>query len=95
MAPARRKTSAPAAVDPPAPPFEQAMERLEQIVERLESGDLSLDASLEAFEEGVALARGSAAQLDAADRRIETLIREGDEWLVRSFEGVEDDEDEA
>jgi exodeoxyribonuclease VII small subunit len=66
--------------------FEAALERLEAVVERLESGDLELEGALEAFESGVALARRCAGQLDAAEQRIEILIREGQKWIVRPFE---------
>jgi exodeoxyribonuclease VII small subunit len=67
-------------------PFEQALRRLEQVVDRLEQGDLELEASLAAFEEGVRLSRRCASQLESAEQRIDVLIREGGEWLVRPFE---------
>jgi exodeoxyribonuclease VII small subunit len=66
--------------------FEAALVRLEQVVDRLEQGDLELEASLEAFEEGVRLSRRCASQLDAAEQRIEVLMREGAGWLARPFE---------
>jgi exodeoxyribonuclease VII small subunit len=71
---------------PDALPFEQAIERLEGLVERLEDGELDLEASLAAFEEGVALSKGCAGQLDAAERRIEILVKEGGETLARPFD---------
>ena len=71
--------------------FEQALERLEQIAERLEAGDLELEASLAAFEEGVGLARRCAEQLREAERRIEVLTRDGDGWTERGFEVPEDE----
>jgi exodeoxyribonuclease VII small subunit len=91
----RSKARPPGAPDPaPAPEeelsFEAALGRLEQVVERLESGDLELEAALEAFESGVALARRCAGQLDDARQRVEVLVREGQRWMVRPFE-----EDEA
>jgi exodeoxyribonuclease VII small subunit len=58
-----------------APSFEAAMTRLSAIVESLESGDLSLEESLARFEEGVRLARTSQATLDAAEHRVEELLR--------------------
>jgi len=54
--------------------FEEALKRLRAIVERLESGDLSLDESLALFEEGTRLARSSQAHLDAAEKRVEELL---------------------
>ena len=55
--------------------FEQSMQRLGEIVEELEGGELSLEESLRRFEEGVRLARSSQARLDAAEARIEELMR--------------------
>lgn len=66
-------------------PFEEALERLEAIVARLEAGDLELEAALAAFEEGVALSRRCAEQLGRAERRIETLVREGDGLAARPW----------
>jgi exodeoxyribonuclease VII small subunit len=70
--------------------FEDALERLEALVGRLEQGDLRLEDALAAFEEGVSLARRCADGLDAADRRIEELVRRGGEWLKRPLDGGED-----
>jgi exodeoxyribonuclease VII small subunit len=54
--------------------FESALSRLEAIVSELESGDLELERALAAFEEGVALSRRCAGQLEDAERRIERLM---------------------
>jgi exodeoxyribonuclease VII small subunit len=59
---------------PEAPGFEEALQRLTAIVERLESGDLSLEQSLSLFEEGTRLSRTSQAKLDAAEKRVEELL---------------------
>jgi len=56
--------------------FEDALGRLEQIVDQLESGDLPLEKSLKAFEEGVALARRCAKYLEEAEKRIELLTKD-------------------
>ncbi|MBI3628596.1 MAG: exodeoxyribonuclease VII small subunit [Candidatus Rokubacteria bacterium] len=58
------------------PKFEECLTRLEQIVGALESGDLSLEDSLKAFEEGIALARHCAKYLDEAERRVELLLKD-------------------
>jgi exodeoxyribonuclease VII small subunit len=58
-----------------APSFEQAIERLTAIVAELESGKLTLEQSLERFEEGVRLARTSEGELSRAEARIEELLR--------------------
>jgi exodeoxyribonuclease VII small subunit len=56
--------------------FEDALARLEQIVDTLEAGNLALEDSLKAFEEGVGLARRCARYLEDAEKRIELLTRD-------------------
>ncbi|HKY36931.1 MAG TPA: exodeoxyribonuclease VII small subunit [Polyangiaceae bacterium] len=68
------KNAAPATEDNEALGFEHALKRLTAIVERLESGELSLEQSLALFEEGTRLSRASQAQLDAAEKRVEELL---------------------
>ena len=58
--------------------FDQVLDRLKGVVEKLEQGNLSLEESLRTFEEGVALARQGHALLDAAEKRVETLTRAPD-----------------
>ncbi len=72
--------------------FEAALDRLDGLVDRLERGDLELEDALAAFEQGVALTRRCADRLDRAERRIETLMREGETWLTRPFESGEEGE---
>jgi len=72
--------------------FEASLEDLEAIVDRLESGDLALEEALAAFERGVALTRHCAERLEAAERRIEQLVREGGSWVARPFEEPEETE---
>lgn len=55
--------------------FEKDLERLEQVVEALEAGGLTLDESLKRFEEGVRLARRCEKALTEAERRIEILVK--------------------
>jgi exodeoxyribonuclease VII small subunit len=57
------------------PDFETALKRLEEIVRKLENGELSLDSALELFEEGIRLSRFCHARLDSAERRVEILIK--------------------
>ena len=57
--------------------FEEALERLEQIVDGLEGGELPLEDALARFEEGVGLTRALGEQLTQAERRVEQLVREG------------------
>jgi len=74
--------------------FEAALERLEEIVKKMESGDLSLEESLTAFEEGIRLSRFCADRLDEAERKVEILLREGGELQARPFGEGNGDEKE-
>jgi exodeoxyribonuclease VII small subunit len=56
--------------------FDQVLAQLRGIVERLEGGNLSLEQSLAAFEEGVKLSRTGARILDAAEQRVEILLKD-------------------
>jgi len=56
--------------------FEDALARLEEIVHTLEAGNLPLEESLKAFEEGIRLARGCAKYLEQAERKIELLTKD-------------------
>jgi exodeoxyribonuclease VII small subunit len=60
--------------DPASLSFEEAIERLQAIVEELESGSLSLEDSLARYEEGVKLSRRLTQTLDEAEKRIEKLV---------------------
>ena len=62
--------------------FEQAMERLETIVEKLENGDVPLEAAIELFQEGMSLSRLCGQKLEQVERRIEMLV-EGESGLSR------------
>ena len=72
--PRRRRARAPLAEDAP---FEEVVDRLEVLVTTLEAGELPLEASLQAFEEGVSLARRASRSLDEMEHRIEVLTQEG------------------
>jgi exodeoxyribonuclease VII small subunit len=54
--------------------YEEAVIRLEEIVAKLEAGDLSLDESLTLFEEGIGLAKYCSGKLDAAEGKLEILL---------------------
>lgn len=62
----------------PAPSFESAMKRLDEIVEQLESGELPLEESLRLFEEGMGLSKRAGDLLDQAQRKVEALTRARD-----------------
>jgi exodeoxyribonuclease VII small subunit len=55
--------------------FEEALERLDQIVQKLEQGDLSLDESLKLFQEGVELSRFCTKRLTQAEEKVMKLIK--------------------
>lgn len=57
--------------------FEEALAALEQVVKQLESGEKSLDESLELFGRGMALARHCQVKLDEAEAKIEQLLESG------------------
>ena len=78
MAGSRKPSAAAEAAraDEDAPSFEQALERLETIVEELEGGALSLEESLARYEEGIRLSRRLTQTLDQAEKRIERLVEE-------------------
>ena len=71
--PAKKGSASSAAPEPPAA-FEQVIERLEQVVEELEGGELTLEQSLARYEEGVKLSRQLTRTLDDAEKRIEKLM---------------------
>jgi exodeoxyribonuclease VII small subunit len=60
------------------PDFEAALAELEQIVQRLEQGELSLEESLRQFERGVELTRGCQKALRQAEQKIQILSKKGD-----------------
>ncbi len=71
--------------------FEEEFDELENVVSQIDSGELSLEDSITAFERGVTLVRSLNRKLDEVDRRIEVLTRDADGDLhIGSF-----DQDEA
>ena len=65
--------------------FEDALEKLEEIVRRMEGGEMTLEESLKAFEEGMKLSRFCAKKLDEADRRVDILLRQEGELVTKPF----------
>lgn len=62
--------------EPQGRSFESSLEALEEIVHKLERGDLPLEESLELFEQGIRLSRECQDRLSQAERRIEVLMRD-------------------
>ena len=72
--------------------FEEALDRLEEITRSLESGDLSLDESLAAYEEGIRLRNLCSEHLGRAEKRLQVLQKsEGGSRLVDIAEEGEDE----
>lgn len=58
--------------------FEEALKRLEKIVDDLEDGNISLDEALEKYEEGIRLSKMCAKKLEAAKKKVEILLKSED-----------------
>ena len=82
--------------DQPNKKFEAALEELEQVVEQLESGDLSLEDSLAAFEKGVGLVKFCNQKLTEVEKKVELLVKDKEGKLqLKPLEEVSDgDEDD-
>jgi len=80
-------------VEPTAKPpeFEQALEELEQLVERLERGDLPLEDALKSFERGVELTRHCQGALRAAQARVELLLQRNGQAQAVPFAAAEEE----
>ncbi|MBM4192296.1 MAG: exodeoxyribonuclease VII small subunit [Gammaproteobacteria bacterium] len=74
------------------PDFEKSLAELEAIVEKLEAGDLAIEDSLKSFEKGIALTRDCQGALDAAQARVDILLKRGGEVNLEDFETGEDHE---
>jgi len=68
------------------PSFESSLHRLEQIVKKLEGGDLALDDAMKLFEEGIALSQQCQKQLEEAENKVEILLKKADgKMAARKF----------
>jgi exodeoxyribonuclease VII small subunit len=66
--------------------FEKALERLEKIVSEMESGSMSLEDMIARFEEGQGLIKFCSRKLNEVERKIEILVKKGDEIVTEPFE---------
>ena len=66
--------------------FESSLQQLEEIVNKMEQGQLSLEQSLDAFEQGVQLTRQCQSTLKNAEQRVSTLIQKEDEYALTTFQ---------
>jgi len=72
-------------------PFEATLEKLETIVEKMEQGDMSLEDSLKAFEQGIQLTRSCQKALVEAEQQVQLLLQENGQLQATEF-AVSDDE---
>ncbi|WP_163647918.1 exodeoxyribonuclease VII small subunit [Modicisalibacter sp. 'Wilcox'] len=87
---ADQETAAPGADEATPDDFAGTLDRLEQLVARLEAGELSLEASLAAFEQGVRLTREAQQRLDAAELQVRALMEQPDGSLADAPFGATD-----
>lgn len=71
--------------------FEDALEKLEDIVRKMEAGDIPLDEALKSFEEGIRLIRFCSAKLEETERRVEMLLGKEDSLRVKNFQDEDSD----
>ena len=70
-------------------PFEEALEKLSALVEKMESGDLSLEESLKIFEEGIKLSKDCQNALSDAEKKVQALLLEEDQTNILDSENPE------
>ncbi len=68
--------------------FERSLAELEALVQKMESGDMSLEASLEAFEQGIRLTRDCQKALSDAEQKVQQLSEANDELITEPFVGT-------
>ncbi|WP_028610445.1 exodeoxyribonuclease VII small subunit [Paenibacillus harenae] len=74
--------------------FEQAMERLDLIVSKLENGDVPLETAIELFQEGMKLSQLCGGKLEQVERKIELLIESEQGFQKKPFASVNEDKGE-
>jgi len=72
------------------PQLEQSLDSLEALVERMESGELTLEESLQAFEQGVKLTRECQQALSQAEQKVRILLEQDPQAEPVPFEGRDD-----
>ena len=70
--------------------FESALQQLEQLVEDLEDGDLSLEDALKSFEKGISLTRECQKALKEAEQKVQLLV--GEDGETEPFEDLDTDQ---
>ena len=72
--------------------FEDALEKLENIVREMEEGEMPLDSALKSFEEGIRLIRFCSAKLEDTQRRVEQLLEKENSLQIKNFQDKDTDE---
>lgn len=68
------------------PKFEECLQRLEKIVDELEKGNVPLEQAIKLFEEGVQLSDSCRKELDAAEGKVEILLKQNGKLQAEPFE---------
>ena len=68
------------------PKFEDCLQRLERIVDQLEKGDVPLEQAIKLFEEGVQLSNSCRQELEAAEGKVEILLKQNGKLQPEPFE---------
>jgi exodeoxyribonuclease VII small subunit len=71
--------------------FEEAMEKLEQIVSKLENGDVPLEKAIELFQEGMRLSHFCSEKLEQVEKKIEMLVEENGSLVKKPFPAGNDE----
>ena len=74
--------------------FEEALDQLEELVEDMENGDLTLEESLKAFEQGIKLTRECQTALSQAEQKVQMLVEENGKLKTIDLDDDFDDEDD-
>lgn len=67
------------------PDFEQSLSELEALVQRMETGEMTLEESLSAFENGIQLTRECQAILEQAEQKVQILLEQKGELTTQPF----------
>lgn len=73
------------------PSFEEDLKKLQKIVEDLSSGKLTLGESLKKYEEGIRLAESCSRELEAAQAKVESLMKKDGKFSLKEFEREEEE----
>ncbi|MBU4199779.1 MAG: exodeoxyribonuclease VII small subunit [Verrucomicrobia bacterium] len=73
------------------PGFEKSLERLEAIVQEMESGTMSLDKMMKHFEEGMGLVKFCSEKLNEVEHKIEILVKKNGQMTAEPFAAPEAD----